>query len=111
MAKSKQDLRTALSSKSRKAMRDGEGPVVSLEPVHQAIKAARQKLIDNIPEDGDELLKERFIAAIRNLDLARVTLECNQSLSATDYNVEPWDHLKDMDKVLAGKKMSPGKKG
>jgi len=109
MAKSKGNLLKNLSSKTRSAMRTSSGPAISFKPVHAAIQNVRQQLIDNIPEE-DEILKERFITAIRNLDVARVALECNQSLSPTDYNIEPWNHMKAMATLMSRKSGTSKKK-
>jgi hypothetical protein len=65
----------------------------SYRRVHQEIRGAREPLFrryDGLP-DGVE--KEQLEAAIRDLDIARVVLECNQSQSATNYNLEPWNEI------------------
>jgi hypothetical protein len=110
MARAKKTSLKELSSKVRASRRTDDGPDFTLENVHREIRAVRRQLIDNIPTE--EIAKERVITAIRNLDLARVVLECNQSLSPLDYNIEPWDHLGPMGTILdksAGKKGGNGK--
>jgi hypothetical protein len=103
MAKStKQGSTAGLSSKARAKVRGTGTPLVSFAGIHKAIRSARSSLLSKIP--ADEVGKERVIAAIRNLDVARVVLECNQSLSATDYNVEPWRHIGSMNALTATKK-------
>jgi len=82
---------------------------VSYEAIHREILAARTKLVDQFGE-GSSTDDARIEAAIRNLDVARVVLECNQSLNATDYNVEPWTQLPSMELLLAGKSRRARKK-
>ena len=68
---------------------------VSYEPILQAIETARATLKQGIV-GADPVQQQRIVTAIRNLDVARVVLECTQSLNATDYNVEPWLHMSDV---------------
>jgi hypothetical protein len=102
MAKKQKVSTGSLTSKARAKTRGADDPGESLKTIHNEIRTVRNRLLQNIPDD--ELGKERVIAAIRNLDVARVVLECNQSLSPLDYNIEPWKHLPAMDRLLAGKK-------
>ena len=68
------------------------GSLPSYRRIHDEILAVRGKLENRVSTEPT-IERERIIAAIRNLDVARVVLECNQTLSPTDYHPEPWRQL------------------
>jgi hypothetical protein len=104
MAKNdRKNAMSALSSKARGKQRKNRAMDVKYTDIHRAMLSAREELLSSgLPEDPIEV--ERLITAVRNLDIARVVLECNESLSATDYNMEPWNHLTKMGSLVQGKK-------
>jgi len=75
-----------------KARKRGSRTLPSYRRIHDQIMAVRAKLEKALPSEPSPE-RERIITAIRNLDVARVVLECNQSLNPTDYHPEPWRQL------------------
>jgi hypothetical protein len=78
-----------------------KGQFPSYYNLHKEIDSLRDALLSAAPPAGVD--PERIVTAVRNLDVAKCLLECNQTLSPTDYNVRPWEHIHDMKKVQASK--------
>jgi hypothetical protein len=81
---------------------------LSYEGIHRAIDAAERDLVEFQP--GNDVEAERAKTALRNLTIARLVLECDQSLSPLDYDRNPCGKMKQMRDLLDGKveRLKPG---
>ena len=85
---------------AKKAARAKRFEQLTYKPIHLAINAAEADI--SALEPGSDVQQEQIRAALRNLTIARLVLECDQSLSPFDYDVNPCGKVNTMQRLLRG---------